>query len=60
MWWIIGIIAFVILVFLWMIVHSAACSVDDDTQARLDEEQTKAVTEYQKEKEEKIYKNEKG
>ena len=53
MWWIILAIALVILAFLWMIVHSAARSVDDDTQVMLDEEQTKAVTEYQKEKEEK-------
>ncbi len=57
MWWIIGIAA-VVLVFLWMIVHSASNSVDDDTQARLDDEQTRAITEYQKEKEEKKYKEE--
>ncbi len=55
MWWIILIVALAALVFLWMIVHSAARSVDDDTQARLDEEQTRAVTEYQKEREEKKY-----
>ena len=53
MWWIIGIAAIVVLVFLWMIVHSASSSIDDETQARLDDEQTRYVTEYQKEKEEK-------
>lgn len=58
MWWIIGIAAIVVLVFLWMIVHSASNSVDDDTQARLDDEQTRAITEYQKEKEERKYKAE--
>lgn len=58
MWWIIGIAAIVILVFLWLIVHSASNSVDDETQARLDDEQTRAITEYQKDKEEKKYKAE--
>ena len=58
MWWIIGLVALIVLVFLWTIVHSAARSVDDDTQARLDEEQTRAVSEYQKEKEEKKYRTE--
>ncbi len=58
LWIIIGIIALVVLVFLWMIVHSAASSVDDDTQTRLDEEQTRAVSEYQQEKEDKKYRTE--
>ena len=53
MWWIIGIVSFVVLVFLWMIVHSASSSIDNETQAKLDDEQTRYVTEYQKEKEEK-------
>jgi cytoskeletal protein RodZ len=51
MWWIIGIVALVLLFFLWMIVHSANQSIDDDTQAMLDEEQTEAVAEYMKKKE---------
>ncbi len=58
LWIIIGIIALAVLVFLWMIVHSAASSVDDDTQTRLDEEQTRAVSEYQQEKEDKKYRTE--
>ncbi len=58
MWWIIGIAAIVVLVFLWMIVHSASNSVDDETQTKLDDEQTRAVTEYQKEREEKKYRAE--
>ena len=53
MWWIIGIIALIILVFLWMIVHAATRSIDDSTQAMLDDEQTRAVTEYPLKKEEK-------
>ena len=53
MWWIIGIVSIVVLVFLWMIVHSASNSIDNETQAKLDDEQTRYVTEYQKEKEEK-------
>ena len=44
-WWIVGIVGVILLVFLWMIVHSAARSVDDETNARLDEEQTQAVEE---------------
>lgn len=53
MWWIIGIIALFVLIFLWMIVRAASHSVDDDTQSRLDEEQIRYVTEYQKDREEK-------
>ena len=53
MWWIIGIVALVLLIFLWMIVHSANQSIDDDTQAMLDEEQTRAVADYLKQKEER-------
>ena len=53
MWWIIGIIAVIILIFLWMIVRTASHSVDDNTQARLDEEQTRYVSNYLREKEEK-------
>ena len=45
MGWIIAGIAAVVLVFLWTIVHSAARSVDDDTRARQDGEQTRAVEE---------------
>ena len=60
MWWIIGVVALAALILLWMIVHSAAQSVDDDTQMRLDEEQTRAVTEYQKEREEKKYRTDKS
>ena len=52
MWWIIGGVALVLLIFLWMIVHSAARSVDDDTQTRLDDEQTKAVAKILAEREE--------
>ena len=51
MWWIIGIIAIIILVFLWMIVRSAARSVDENTQAMYDEEQTQYIAKYFKEKE---------
>ena len=50
MWWIIGIIAIVILIFLWLIARSAARSVDEDTQAMYDEEQTKYIENYYKEK----------
>ena len=53
MWWIIGIVALFILFFLWMIVRAASHSVDDDTQARLDDEQTRYVTEYQKKREDR-------
>ena len=53
MWWIIGIVALILLIFLWMIVHSANQSIDDDTQAMLDEEQTRAVADYLKQKEER-------
>ena len=44
-WIIAGIVAVIVLVFLWTIVHSAARSVDDDTRARQDEEQTRAMEE---------------
>ena len=43
MGWIIAAVIVVALVFLWMIVHSAARSVDDNTKTRQDEEQTQAV-----------------
>jgi len=51
-WLIAGIVVVVLLVFLWMIVHSAARSVDDETNARLDEEQTRAVEEILRKREE--------
>ena len=50
MWWIIGIVMFIILVFLWMIVRSAARSVDEKTQAMYDEEQSKYIENYFREK----------
>ena len=53
MWWIIGVIALILLIFLWMIVHAATQGIDDDTQAMLDDEQTRAVTEYLQEREER-------
>ena len=54
MWWIIGIIiALIILVFLWLIVRSAARSIDEETQAMYDEEQSKYIENYYKEKKEK-------
>ncbi len=51
MWWVIGIIAFGILFFLWMIVRGAANSVDESTQEMLDEEQSRYVAEYFRKKE---------
>lgn len=51
MWWVIGIIAFVILLFLWVIVRSAAHSIDADTQAMYDEEQSRYIEKYFEEKE---------
>ena len=51
MWWIIGIMGLIILLFLWMIVRSAARSVDEDTQAMYDKEQSDYIAEYYKEKE---------
>ena len=51
MWWIIGIIIVLsILVFLWLIVRSAARSVDEETQAMYDEEQSKYIENYFNEK----------
>jgi len=50
MGWIIGIIVLIIMVFLWLIVRSAARSVDEDTQAMYDEEQSRYIEEYFKEK----------
>lgn len=49
-WWIIGIIGVLVLLFLWVVVRRAAHSVDDETQAMLDEEQTQAVEEYLRKK----------
>lgn len=46
MWWIIGTIIAVILAFLWLIVRSASHSIDDDTQARLDDEQSQYIENY--------------
>ena len=51
-WVIVGIIGLALLIFLWMIVHSAARSVDDETNAMLDEEQTRAVEEILRKREE--------
>ena len=53
MWWIIGIIVFSILCFLWVIVRSAARSVDEKTQAMYDEEQSKYIENYFQEKQNK-------
>ena len=50
MWWIIGIVVLIILVFLWMIVRSAARSVDEKTQAMYDEEQSKYIENYFRQK----------
>jgi len=50
MWWIIGIIAIFIIVFLLLIVHCAGRSVSDEVQAQLDEDQVKAIEEYSKKK----------
>ena len=57
MWWIFGLIWLIALIILWMIVRGASHSVDDDTQEMLDEEQSKYIAEYFKEKEEKQQKN---
>ena len=57
MWWIFGLIWLIALIILWMIVRGASHSVDDDTQEMLDEEQSKYIAEYFKEKEEKQRKN---
>ena len=57
MWWIFGLIWLIALIILWLIVRGASHSVDDDTQAMLDEEQSKYIAEYFKEKEEKQQKN---
>ena len=51
MWWIIGIIATLILLFLWMIVRSAAHSIDAETQEMYDEEQSRYIEEYYKKRE---------
>lgn len=50
MWWIVGIVVLIILVFLWMVVRSAARSVDEKTQAMYDEEQSKYIENYFNEK----------
>lgn len=46
MWWIIVIIILAVFVFLWLIVRSAAHSIDDDTQAMLDDEQSRYIEDY--------------
>ena len=48
--WIIVIVVLIIQVFLWLIVRSAAKSVDEDTQAMYDEEQSNYIDNYFKEK----------
>ena len=53
MWWIVLIVALIILVFLWMIVRSAARSLDEHTQEMYDEEQSRYIAEYFKDKEDK-------
>ncbi len=57
MWWIIGIFGFVTLIILWVIVRGASQSIDEDTQAMLDEEQSRYIAEYFREKEEKERRN---
>ena len=57
MWWIFGLIWLIALIILWMIVRGASHSIDEDTQSMLDEEQSKYIAEYFKEKEEKQRKN---
>ncbi len=47
MWWIIGIIVVILIIaFLLTIIHCAGKNISDEVQARLDEEQIKAVDEY--------------
>jgi len=53
MWWIVGGIAAVLLIFLWLVVHSAARGVDEDTQSRLDAEQTRDVEKILQDREKK-------
>ena len=53
MWWIIGIIAIIILGFLLLVVRSASRSVDEYTQAMDDEEQAQYIAEYFRDEEEK-------
>ena len=53
MWWIIGILVLLIMIFLWMILKNASRSVDDETQRLLDEEQTRAIEEYLQKKQRK-------
>ena len=54
MWWIIGgIIGLAVLVFLWLIVRNAAHSVDKDTQALYDEEQSEYISQYFQDKDRK-------
>lgn len=50
MYWILSIIAIIILIFLWLIVRSAAHSVDEYTQAMYDEEQSQYIAEYFRDK----------
>ena len=54
---IIGIVWVVILGFLWMIVRSASNSIDDDTQAMLDDEQTQYIKDYFEKKNIKVGKD---
>lgn len=46
MWLWILIIWIGIMIFLWLIARSASQSLDDDTQAMLDDEQTQYIKEY--------------
>ena len=57
---IIGIIWAVILGFLWMIVRSASNSVDDETQAMLDDEQTQYIKDYFEKKNKKAGKEDRS
>ena len=51
MWWIVIIIAVIVLsLFLYIIAHTSAKSLDEDMQRMLDEEQTQIVSELLKEK----------
>lgn len=53
MWWIIIIVVLLLQIFLWLVLHAATRSINDEMQAKLDEEQTRAVNEYLKNKEKK-------
>ena len=51
MWWIVIIIAVIVIsLFLYIIAHTSAKSLDEDMQRMLDEEQTQIVSELLKEK----------